>query len=937
MIGWHSRAQGNCSDPENAIETTVSLRDRVWSSRPVREGLASRFFTLLLSSSLLFMTIGCDNSPLQMIVCELTVGTYTCDEDVGRCECVPDAHRAKTSSLSSGAPLYVAASAHLAGQNGTNWRSDAEIHNLGDESAVVTIELLLHGADNSNPSSTAVNLAPGESRRLNDVLASEFGISGKAALRFLTDSSTVFITSRTYNLLGDGNSLELPSGSTFGQYIPALEPDAAIRFGEEGRLIQLSQDPPSSGFRTNLVLVNARSFGVDVETELFSAGGTRLGIVRTRLAPFEYRQADRVFTQVTSQAVTDGYAVVRTTTQDGAFFALASVVDNLTGDPVAVTATPMKPGRGASSSPLYLVASAHLAGSAGTNWRTDVEVHNRGETAVTFSIELLEHGLENTSPRMQSFTLEPGRSRRFVDVLADVFSFNGKAALRITPTNGAILVSSRTYNLLGAGNRLGLPDGATFGQNIPAVGLGQAIRTGDEGRLIQLSHDPSGTSGFRTNLAFVNAGAQQVIVEAELHRADGTTLGTVTRPLKAYEYLQVDKIYQQVTGEVIGDGYAIVRATSADGAFFALASVVDNLTGDPVGMIAPIIRSPAGNTLAGGIEGIYEVLELTSIPEAVTVLQQTGVDGMLSNIANLAPSLATVTPTSLVIDYGEGWTDIDGTLRSGSVEVDASQLTIDGDGITGSVVQRQPTLRIDGEAPAAERITWTFDLVEAGDRVSGDVEIDSGSAARAAGATAAKPISGRVGIDTAICLTYPVSGSIDLVHEGEEITVTFGPECNGIVVYTVTEAPATSEVAGEYSGTLQVTESPCEAWLTGATYNEWFRVTGSDDDLYVEICSQLPPWDVVCSGEVLSAGPLVDGSAILEAHNERDAGGGCVEVTDERHTLNFSDAHLGGNIEITVSWLANIASCNAQHTAHYPCVTRGVLNLPRCEGCWPGG
>ena len=133
-----------------------------------------------------------------------------------------------------------------------------------------------------------------------------------------------------------------------------------------------------------------------------------------------------------------------------------------------------------------IAAGAHAPGAAGTNWRTDLEVHNAGTGPIQYSIALLEHATDNSSPRTASFTLEPSRSRRFTDVLAEVFSFTGQAALRVTPDAPGLVVTSRTYNLLAAGNALGLPAGATFGQFIPAAAETDAISAGDEGRLIQL-------------------------------------------------------------------------------------------------------------------------------------------------------------------------------------------------------------------------------------------------------------------------------------------------------------------------------------------------------------------------------------------------------------------------------------------------------------------
>jgi hypothetical protein len=249
-----------------------------------------------------------------------------------------------------------------------------------------------------------------------------------------------------------------------------------------------------------------------VEVELYEADGTLLGMLPIYLTPFEYRQVNRVFDRVTDGDVEDGYAVVRTISPNGAFFALASVVDNLTGDPTAVPAVRLPNPEG----PQYIVASAHVAGVAGTNWRTDVEVHCWSGPA-TYTVELLEHGVDNSSPEIRQLTVNAGTSVRHEDILATLFDFEGAAALRFTPTSGEILVTSRTYNLLGEGNELGLPDGATFGQFIPAVSPeAGALRYRDEGRLIQLGNNADGNEGFRTNLVLVNAGGSWITTTVDL-------------------------------------------------------------------------------------------------------------------------------------------------------------------------------------------------------------------------------------------------------------------------------------------------------------------------------------------------------------------------------------------------------------------------------------
>jgi hypothetical protein len=707
---------------------------------------------------------------------EWTYGdTIEAKEKCCRCEY---GGRVRAAAASPGEVLYLAATAHVGGALGTDWRSDVELHNLGDDPAVVTVWLLVHGADNSSPQGTQLTVPSGTSVRLADMLAGQFGRDGQAAVMLSVGSGRLLATSRTYNLLAAGNPLGLPGGSTFGQYIPALERNAAIEFGEQGRLIQLSHSTAASGgFRTNLGLVNVTSSSLQVEVELHTADGALLGTVPVTLPPFGYQQLNRVFASVTSGDVDDGYAVVRTTTELGRFFAYASVVDNLTGDPIAITAVKLPAAESPDTGePIYVVAAAHLGGIGGTNWRTDAEIHNLGDATAAFRIELLEHGVDNSSPsRAESYTLGAGQSLRLEDLLDSEFGFSGAAALRITPTAGHVLVTSRTYNLLGAGNSAGLPEGATFGQYIPGVTMNDAIHQGEEGRLIQLSHTPGGASGFRTNLVLVNATVKQIEVEVGLYGSDGTLLGTTTRTLAPYEYRQLNAVFELVTGAAVADGYAVVRTTTAGGAVFALASVVDNLTGDPVGLGAAVVLSPEAEDALGEVEGVMDVLGQTTIESTVDGIQLVGIDGMLDTMVAGQSDIATRTAGGFVIDYGSGTVMPDGSVLSGTTTVDASGLSATSSGITGTMTVTHDDVREDGEPVAVGSTAWTFDLDEREDgTVAGTISVEPRGASAADGA-----LGGTIVLDSALCEKYPISGSLTLVHRGELITIAPSPECNG--------------------------------------------------------------------------------------------------------------------------------------------------------------
>jgi hypothetical protein len=228
---------------------------------------------------------------------------------------------------------------------------------------------------------------------------------------------------------------------------------------------------------------------------------------------------------------------------------------------------------GTADDEIFIPTGAHLKGFNNVNWRTDLQVYNPGEETATYQIALLIRDQDNTDPPFRSvFTLESGWSARYSDILYGTFGFSGAAALRITPVDGTIVVTSRTYNQLPTG---------TYGQSVPAITRGQAIGFSQRATLIGLSHDPSLAAGYRTNLGFVNASPAAIGLEASFYLANGSFLGEKSYQLRPYEFRQIDKAFEQVTSSAVDDGYIVVRTTTAGAKFFAYAVVTDNVTGDP--------------------------------------------------------------------------------------------------------------------------------------------------------------------------------------------------------------------------------------------------------------------------------------------------------------------------------------------------------------------
>ncbi len=456
--------------------------------------------------------------------------------------------------------IYLPAAAHGAGVGDTLWLTDVELHNRGGEAAVGTLALLVKDRPNPEPATVAVEVGAGQSERLADALTL-FGFTGSAALRLEVAGGDVVVTSRTYNQGAAG---------TYGQFIPGVAAAGALAFGDEARLIQLARSAdPATGFRSNVGFVNVGAGTADLEVELYAADGSQVGeTLQVQLRGFEYRQLTDVYGLVGAGDVADGYAVVRTTTQGGRFFAYASVVDNATGDPIYV-----QPQRSMGEAGGCIAAAAHADGVGGTVWRTDLQLHNPGAATARARIFYLAKDQPNMAPIMATVRVDPGESLRYEDALPELLGVTGAGALTLEWQVGELMVTSRTYNLG--------PDG-TYGQFIPLEQMGDATGFGEEARLIQLTDAESASEGFRSNIGLVNVTPAPLDVEVDLRSADGTLLGTWAATVREYEYKQLTDIQSVLGVGEVEDGFAVVRTTTQGGRFFTYASVVDNATGDPV-------------------------------------------------------------------------------------------------------------------------------------------------------------------------------------------------------------------------------------------------------------------------------------------------------------------------------------------------------------------
>ncbi len=454
-------------------------------------------------------------------------------------------------------PVYMlSALAHTPGLEDTTWLSDVTIHNPDSVPVTVFFYYSPRGAEAPPDVGSKFEVPAGRSLALGDVLASlTVGTASTAGAVFAGASRPILLAGRTYN--------DAPSG-TYGQFIAGLPLSEVVRGHDPVRLIQLTGN---DAYRTNLGFVNASAAPLELVVDLLRADGTGIGQKTVSVPALGYLQENDLLRKMAPAGADDAYAVVKALDPGARYLAYASVVDNVSGDPILIT-PPL-----VAEQPVWVPGAAHLTGANETNWRTDLEVLNAGGTQATFTVELYPRGTSVSAPAASTFTLEPGRAARYADVLHAVFGYSGGAALRVVPVQGRIAVSSRTYNQLAD---------RTYGQYAPAFAESAAVGGGGEARLVALAHSPDQGAGFRTNIGLVNVAGVETGVEVRLHAPDGTLLGTRDATLRAFENIQLNDAFAPTGAGALNGAYAVITPRAQDARLVAYASVVDNRSNDPV-------------------------------------------------------------------------------------------------------------------------------------------------------------------------------------------------------------------------------------------------------------------------------------------------------------------------------------------------------------------
>jgi hypothetical protein len=442
--------------------------------------------------------------------------------------------------------------ASAGGVNGTQWRSEVILSNLGGTAATTLLEIVPRDGS-ATAASLSLTMAPGETRHLPDVYVALKAPSGAGTLRV---TGNVYSWVRTFNQSANG---------TFGLAVPPVQDVGAFRAGSAVYFPVDSPSDPAKEFRSNVLLLN---LGAATANFTISAGSA----LRTQDVP--------AGTQIQISGIGGWLGLpagpsVLSITADGSWFGYVTTIDPATGDP-----TPVLGLRGDARASTSFSGVASAGGVNGTQWRSEARLFNPRPFAQSVELELVPRGESDVSAAT-TIRLEPSATRVLPDVYSAFGVASGAGTLRV---RGDVLAWVRTFNQ-GAG--------ATFGTDVPGATPELAIGAGAVAAF-PVSATADVTRGFRSNLLLTNVESRSVTLTV----TSGSASSTITISPGAF-------VQQNDVGAWLGlsAGTKTVQV-SGDGRWTGLVTTIDPTFGDPTGVQGLLTTSNPMPTERGEAIGV---------------------------------------------------------------------------------------------------------------------------------------------------------------------------------------------------------------------------------------------------------------------------------------------------------------------------------------------
>ncbi len=471
--------------------------------------------------------------------------------------------------------LIIPAVAHADGIN-SKFQSDVRVTNSSAQPMKYQVTFTPTGdAGITQGKQTTLDIDPGRTIALDDVLESWFGSNGATGtlevrpLTATTNSTSAALPAGLANLLtfASSRTFNTTSNGTFGQYIPAI-PFAAFvgRASDPSKstILSLQQIAQSPAYRTNLGIVEGSGDPASVLVSVFGDDGHKLTEFTQALKGGQHIQLNSILAQKNVQ-VNDGRIEIKVVSPAGKVTAYASVLDNLTNDPLLVTPVAVN----ATAAAKYVLPGVADLNNGIANWQTDVRLFNPSANIVKATLTF--YSQSGAAPQSKDVSLAPNQVQTFDAALHQFFGLtNDGGALHISTTATTPLVATaRTYNQTANG---------TYGQFIPAVTANDAAALGTRPlQLLQIEE----SDRYRTNIGFAEVTGKSATVEVTAIPSDSKVAASTQINLAPNQFIQYPQLLKSMGLTNMYNARVTVKVISGQGRVTAYASVIDSKTNDP--------------------------------------------------------------------------------------------------------------------------------------------------------------------------------------------------------------------------------------------------------------------------------------------------------------------------------------------------------------------
>ncbi|MFN2237789.1 MAG: PKD domain-containing protein [Thermoanaerobaculia bacterium] len=241
-----------------------------------------------------------------------------------------------------------------------------------------------------------------------------------------------------------------------------------------------------------------------------------------------------------------------------------------------------------------LPVSAQTSGAGGTDWRTELTIHNAGEVPTELTLTWLPD--PEVVGQTRSLAVAAGRTVVWARALDELFGVaSGRGAITIEAVSDQefpdVHIASRTFTSDDAGG--------SYGQ---AVGvMGEFAGTGNEWLTgLEWSRD------YRTNIGWVNRSSNPARITFALTDSTGANLGerNVNAAPGSFSQTSLASLYDFLSTQQ-RSGLTLRVSSDLQGGVTSYASVIDNRSQDPVfipatpqvpgeGILIPVVGKTAG-------------------------------------------------------------------------------------------------------------------------------------------------------------------------------------------------------------------------------------------------------------------------------------------------------------------------------------------------------